>query len=278
MKIKSKIFIIILIFIFQHILLLFDFNVTCGFLVFYSLFLFLLFIIKSINKYFYYKTSCVNEQKLKKILLFCVKNECFTEKFNEIIKNLLKYFLKQNILYDYNYKFNKDENFENIEIQDDKFKFTVKYEKKIKENDNYKITYDYEFNIDPYQNPLNIIGKLNKNCQKEKNIYNYNNLNYKGKIKNFDFQCDEKNKSNTISIKKGKIFDVEGNFEKGELTNGKIKIKKINKNEDEKLFEGYLENGKLTELVNNGLILEDEDKNYDFNKAKENKNLIMNDD
>ena len=105
MTIKSKIFITLLILILQCILYSCDENICLGFLGSYLLFLIFLLFLKLLIRFSFYYSRNINEQKLKKILLYCVKNECYTKKFDSIIKKLLLFFLEQNKLYDNNYKF-----------------------------------------------------------------------------------------------------------------------------------------------------------------------------
>ena len=266
MKIRSKIFIILLILIFQGILYSCDENISLAFLSFYFSFLIFLFFLKLLIRFSFYYSRNINEQKLKKILLYCVKNECYTKKFDSIIKKLLLFFLEQNKLYDNNYKFKEEDDNFKVKIDDNKFEFKIKCEKKYKKNEKniekeFTINYDNILNIDPFQKPLCIKGKLTKTCNKNKNIlYNYNNLEYEGNIKNFAYDDDKKNnkdkiKSKTKSIKKGKEFIIEGNFEDDNLKDNLIKI-----NYNDRKIEGFLENNKLKILKNNILNTADNDE------------------
>ena len=266
MKIRSKIFIILLILIFQCILYSCDENISLAFLCFYFSFLIFLFFLKLLIRFSFYYSRNINEQKLKKILLYCVKNECYTKKFDSIIKKLLLFFLEQNKLYDNNYKFKEEDDNFKVKIDDNKFEFEIKCEKKYKKNEKnnekeFTINYDNILNIDPFQKPLCIKGKLTKTCNKNKNIlYNYNNLEYEGNIKNFAYDDDKKNnkdkiKSKTKSIKKGKEFIIEGNFEDDNLKDNLIKI-----NYNDRKIEGFLENNKLKILKNNILNTADNDE------------------
>ena len=266
MKIRSKIFIILLILIFQGILYSCDENISLAFLGFYFSFLIFLFFLKLLIRFSFYYSRNINEQKLKKILLYCVKNECYTKKFDSIIKKLLLFFLEQNKLYDNNYKFKEEDDNFKVKIDDNKFEFKIKCEKKYKKNEKntekeFTINYDNILNIDPFQKPLCIKGKLTKTCNKNKNIlYNYNNLEYEGNIKNFAYDDDkikkkDETKSKTKSIKKGKEFIIEGNFEDDNLKDNLIKI-----NYNDREIEGFLENNKLKILKNNILNTADNDE------------------
>ena len=266
MKTKSKILIIILIFIFQCFSYSCDENISIGFLGSYILFLIILFFLKIITRLSFYYSSKINEQKLKKILLYCVKNECYTKKFDSTIKKLLLFFLEQNKLYDNNYQF-KDDDLKNTKIKNNKFEFEINYKKIIKKDENeFTLNYVNVLNIDPFQKPLCIKGKLTKTCENndKKILYNCNNLEYEGNIKNFAYDDDDDDdkkkgnlKSKTKSIKKGKEFIVEGIFKDDNLENNRI-IMNYNGME----FEGFLENEKLRIIKNNNLNLTDNDEEY----------------
>ena len=307
MKTKSKILIITLIFIFQCFLFSCDENICFGFLGTYILFLIILFFLKIITRLSFYYSSKINEQKLKKILLYCVKNECYSNKFDLIIRNLLLFFLEQNQLYDNNYKFKEDDNFKNIKIENNQFNFKINLEKNVKpiqpqndeqqtvdplskstqknieeekENEKFTLSYDINLNIDPNQKPLCIKGTLKKKLKNNKNnIYNCNNLEYEGNIKNFEYdddmnddkKKDRKIESQTNSIKKGKNFIVEGYFSNGQLQNNKIKINKK--------IEGYLSEDQLILTNNQTLnISKDVEKYPDNENNIGNKNWIMKED
>ena len=268
MTIKSKIFNTLLILILQCILYSCDENISLAFLGFYFSFLIFLFFLKLIIRFSFYYSRNINEQKLKKILLYCVKNECYTKKFDSIIKKLLLFFLEQNKLYDNNYQF-KDDDLKNTKIKNNKFEFEIKCEKKYKKNEKntekeFTINYDNILNIDPFQKPLCIKGKLTKTCENndKKILYNCNNLEYEGNIKNFAYDDDkikkkDETKSKTKSIKKGKEFIVEGIFKDDNLENNRV-IMNYNGME----FEGFLENEKLRIINNNNLNLTDNDEEY----------------
>ena len=179
---------------------------------------------------------------------------------------MLLFFLEQNKLYDNNYKFKEEDDNFKVKIDDNKFEFKIKCEKRYKKNEKntekeFTINYDNILNIDPFQKPLCIKGKLTKTCNKNKNIlYNYNNLEYEGNIKNFAYDDDkikkkDETKSKTKSIKKGKEFIIEGNFEDDNLKDNLIKI-----NYNKREIEGFLENNKLKILKNNILNTADNDE------------------
>lgn len=266
MTIKSKIFITLLILILQCILYSCDENICLGFLGSYLSFLIFLLFLKLLIRFSFYYSRKINEQKLKKILLYCVKNECYTKKFDSTIKNLLLFFLEQNKLYDNNYQF-KDDDLKNTKIKNNKFEFEINYKKNIKKDENeFTLNYVNVLNIDPFQKPLCIKGKLTKTCENndKKILYNCNNLEYEGNIKNFAYDDDDDDdkkkgnlKSKTKSIKKGKEFIVEGIFKDDNLENNRI-IMNYNGME----FEGFLENEKLRIINNNNLNLTDNDEEY----------------
>ena len=266
MTIKSKIFITLLILILQCILYSCDENICLGFLGSYLSFLIFLLFLKLLIRFSFYYSRKINEQKLKKILLYCVKNECYTKKFDSTIKKLLLFFLEQNKLYDNNYKF-KDDDLKNTKIKNNKFEFEINYKKIIKKDENeFTLNYVNVLNIDPFQKPLCIKGKLTKTCENndKKILYNCNNLEYEGNIKNFAYDDDDDDdkkkgnlKSKTKSIKKGKEFIVEGIFKDDNLENNRI-IMNYNGME----FEGFLENEKLRIIKNNNLNLTDNDEEY----------------
>jgi hypothetical protein len=266
MTIKSKIFITLLILILQCILYSCDENICLGFLGSYLSFLIFLLFLKLLIRFSFYYSRKINEQKLKKILLYCVKNECYTKKFDSTIKKLLLFFLEQNKLYDNNYKF-KDDDLKNTKIKNNKFEFEINYKKIIKKDENeFTLNYVNVLNIDPFQKPLCIKGKLTKTCENndKKILYNCNNLEYEGNIKNFAYDDDDDDdkkkgnlKSKTKSIKKGKEFIVEGIFKDDNLENNRI-IMNYNGME----FEGFLENEKLRIINNNNLNLTDNDEEY----------------
>ena len=266
MTIKSKIFITLLILILQCILYSCDENICLGFLGSYLSFLIFLLFLKLLIRFSFYYSRKINEQKLKKILLYCVKNECYTKKFDSTIKKLLLFFLEQNKLYDNNYQF-KDDDLKNTKIKNNKFDFEINYKKIIKKDENeFTLNYVNVLNIDPFQKPLCIKGKLTKTCENndKKILYNCNNLEYEGNIKNFAYDDDDDDdkkkgnlKSKTKSIKKGKEFIVEGIFKDDNLENNRI-IMNYNGME----FEGFLENEKLRIINNNNLNLTDNDEEY----------------
>ena len=266
MTIKSKIFITLLILILQCILYSCDENICLGFLGSYLSFLIFLLFLKLLIRFSFYYPRKINEQKLKKILLYCVKNECYSNKFDLIIRNLLLFFLEQNTLYDNNYQF-KDDDLKNTKIKNNKFEFEINYKKNIKKDENeFTLNYVNVLNIDPFQKPLCIKGKLTKTCENndKKILYNCNNLEYEGNIKNFAYDDDDDDdkkkgnlKSKTKSIKKGKEFIVEGIFKDDNLENNRI-IMNYNGME----FEGFLENEKLRIINNNNLNLTDNDEEY----------------
>ena len=266
MTIKSKIFITLLILILQCILYSCDENICLGFLGSYLSFLIFLLFLKLLIRFSFYYSRKINEQKLKKILLYCVKNECYTKKFDSTIKKLLLFFLEQNKLYDNNYQF-KDDDLKNTKIKNNKFDFEINYKKIIKKDENeFTLNYVNVLNIDPFQKPLCIKGKLTKTCENndKKILYNCNNLEYEGNIKNFAYDDDDDDdkkkgnlKSKTKSIKKGKEFIVEGIFKDDNLENNRI-IMNYNGME----FEGFLENEKLRIIKNNNLNLTDNDEEY----------------
>ena len=307
MTIKSKIFITLLILILQCILYSCDENICLGFLGSYLSFLIFLLFLKLLIRFSFYYSRKINEQKLKKILLYCVKNECYSNKFDIIIRNLLLFFLEQNQLYDSNYKFKEDDNFKNIKIENNQFQFKKKLEKNVKpiqpqnddqqtvdplsnspqknveeekENEKFTLSYDINLNIDPNQKPLCIKGTLKKKLKNNKNnIYNCNNLEYIGNIKNFEYdddmnddkKKDRKIESQTNSIKKGKNFIVEGYFSNGQLQNNKIRINKK--------IEGYLSEDQLIFTNNQTLnISKDVEKYPDNENNIGNKNWIMKED
>ena len=273
MTIKSKIFITLLILILQCILYSCDENICLGFLGSYLSFLIFLLFLKLLIRFSFYYSRNINEQKLKKILLYCVKNECYTKKFDSTIKKLLLFFLEQNILYDNNYQF-KDDDLKNTKIKNNKFEFEINYKKNIKKDENeFTLNYVNVLNIDPFQKPLCIKGKLTKTCENndKKILYNCNNLEYEGNIKNFAYDDDddenkkkENIKSKTKSIKKGKEFIVEGIFKDDNLENNRI-IMNYNGME----FEGFLENEKLRIIKNNNLNLTDNDEEYKKDDIKD---------
>ena len=273
MTIKSKIFITLLILILQCILYSCDENICLGFLGSYLSFLIFLLFLKLLIRFSFYYSRNINEQKLKKILLYCVKNECYTKKFDSTIKKLLLFFLEQNELYDYNYQF-KDDDLKNTKIKNNKFEFEINYKKNIKKDENeFTLNYVNVLNIDPFQKPLCIKGKLTKTCENndKKILYNCNNLEYEGNIKNFAYDDDddenkkkENIKSKTKSIKKGKEFIVEGIFKDDNLENNRI-IMNYNGME----FEGFLENEKLRIIKNNNLNLTDNDEEYKKDDIKD---------
>ena len=272
MTIKSKIFITLLILILQCILYSCDENICLGFLGSYLSFLIFLLFLKLLIRFSFYYSRKINEQKLKKILLYCVKNECYTKKFDSIIKKLLLFFLEQNKLYDNNYKF-KDDDLKNTKIKNNKFEFEINYKKIIKKDENeFTLNYVNVLNIDPFQKPLCIKGKLTKTCENndKKILYNCNNLEYEGNIKNFAYDDDDDDKkkenikSKTKSIKKGKEFIVEGIFKDDNLENNRI-IMNYNGME----FEGFLENEKLRIIKNNNLNLTDNDEEYKKDDIKD---------
>jgi hypothetical protein len=266
MTIKSKIFITLLILILQCILYSCDENICLGFLGSYLSFLIFLLFLKLLIRFSFYYSRKINEQKLKKILLYCVKNECYTKKFDSTIKKLLLFFLEQNKLYDNNYQF-KDDDLKNTKIKNNKFEFEINYKKNIKKDENeFTLNYVNVLNIDPFQKPLCIKGKLTKTCENndKKILYNCNNLEYEGNIKNFAYDDDDDDdkkkgnlKSKTKSIKKGKEFIVEGIFKDDNLENNRV-IMNYNGME----FEGFLENEKLRIINNNNLNLTDNDEEY----------------